>query len=968
MKKSIAFVVFTTVVLATFLFAQKSTTTIATRWLKVDQLAEKQLSESVLKEVQAILEQAQKEKNSPEVIKAMVYKMGFTLEKNPDKAPALIKDFEAFAEKSTDPAEKALLHSMTADLYAQFYLKDQWTINDRTIVTGFVPEDIKEWTKNIYFDKISKHLAASMENPTILQQTDALKFAALLEKGADSKVLQPTLFDFLGNRRIEILKRLTLATSVKNPLETPELFADIPQFTSFLLDSTYKISVENNVVDTYCQLLAFRQKADNTPALLYVNLQRLKYMKEHTEAANSDSLYLAALNRLEKQYATNEAVVEVLAEKANHYLSNSNDDENKSNKKIAYDICSDGLKRFRNYKRIGLLSNIQKSIAHKTIGISFNQVAKPATTLKVHLNTTNISTLKLTVYRLNATALEYYNYVQNRRNEKSLYTKKTVVETKQIDIKPDVNFGAVTTEIDLKTGTYGIYEICAEPVGSDNQSERVMGSLTISDLAFLNRTNVPKQASLYVLDRISGKPESAVKVSVYEYKWTGNRYSINFVAAITTDKNGLCQYSFKEGYSNNVLMFEKGKDCFFTNASYSYFNQQNRVDNKNPRIDIFTDRSLYRPGQTVYFKAIVYVSNKLEQKTIAGAEYEATLFDANGQKVSGKKYRTNEFGSIAGEFVLPEGGLNGTYRIQVGTISQHIWVEEYKRPTYEVTIDKPKAEISFGEKTTVKGTVKAYAGYTIAYAKVKYRVVRSTHRYCWWWSAPDKEINNGTTSSKADGTFEVSFIPEKTKSEIIPFRNEQFYTYTIYVDVTDPKGETQQGQQYISVGDKSLFILAELAEKIDKKQSLNIEVSTETLNGEKVNSTIKYSLYRLEESDVYAEKMDDKTVLKETEKVLSGSFDTNNKKLNLSVANLASGRYKLVFTTPDAHRKEVKLEKTFVLYDVNDKRPPVKSYEWFLATKTECVVGEKAQIQFGTSTKNSSVLYEVMQGKTILES
>ena len=967
MKKSLAFIVFTTVVLATFSFAQKSKTTFAVRWEKVNQLAEKQLPESALKEVQAILDQAQKEKNSPEIIKAMVYKMRFTLEKNPDEAPALIKDFEAFTEKSTDPAERALLHSMTADLYAQYYQKDQWSINRRTEIVGTVPDDIKEWTKNIYFDKITKHLAASLENPTVLQKTDALKFAALLEKGADSKELQPTLFDFFGNRRIQILEQLSQSTAVKNPLTNPELFSDISEFVGYSLDSVYNFSVENQVVDTYRQLLAFRQKVDNAPAILYVDLQRLQYMKEHTEAVNSDSLYLTALNRLEKQYAGNEAVVEVLTEKANYYLANS-DDENKSFKKMAYDICSDGLKRFPKYKRIGLLNNIQKTIAHKSIGISFNQVAKPATTLKVHLNTTNVSTLKLTVYRVNATALEYYNYAQNRRNEKSLYTKKTVVETKQIDIKADANFGNVTTDVDLKTGDYGIYEICAEQVGSDNQSERVIGSLTISDLAFMNRTNVPKQASLYVLDRMSGKPVSDVKVSVYDNKWTGNRYSINYVTASTTDKNGLCQYSFNENYANNILMFEKGKDCYFTNASNSYFNERNRSENENVRINIFTDRSLYRPGQTVYFKAIAYFSNKTKQETLAGAEYEATLFDANGQKVSAKKYKTNEFGSIAGEFVLPEGGLNGTYRIQMGVGSQTIWVEEYKRPTFEVTIDKPKAEISFGEKATVKGIVKAYAGYAVADAKVKYRVVRSTHRYCWWWSAPDKEITNGTITSKADGTFEVSFTPEKTKSEITPFRNEQFFTYTISVDVTDPKGETQQGEQYVSVGDKSLFILAEMAEKIDKKQAFNIELSTETLNGEKVNSTVKYSLYRLEDSDVYAEKMDDKTVLKEAEKVLSGSFQTKDKKLNLNVGNLASGRYKLVFTAPDAHGKEVKLEKTFVLYDTNDKRPPVKSYVWLLASKTECVVGEKAQIQFGTSTKNSAVLYEVMQGNTVLES
>src|ERR1035437_1952784 len=185
-------------VFTTMIFSKQPTSTIEKRWATVEELATKQLPESALKEVEAILSQAKKENNSVEVIKSMVYKMRFTLDKNPDEAPALIRDFEAFTSKSTDPTERALLHSMTAELYAQFYQNDAYTINNRTELKGFVPEDMKEWSKNIYFDKINTHLAASMENPAMLQHTDALKFAALMEKGDDSRSLQPTLFDFLG--------------------------------------------------------------------------------------------------------------------------------------------------------------------------------------------------------------------------------------------------------------------------------------------------------------------------------------------------------------------------------------------------------------------------------------------------------------------------------------------------------------------------------------------------------------------------------------------------------------------------------------------------------------------------------------------------------------------------------------------------------------------------------------------------
>ena len=965
MKKSLVFIALVTVVFTAFLVAQKTDISLEKQWKTVQELADKQLPESALKEVEKILSQAQQEKNSTQIIKAMVYKMRFTLDKNSDEAPALLKDFEAFTEKSTDPAERALLHSMTAELYIQYYQKNQWTINQRTEIKGFVPEDIKEWTRNIYFDKITKHLASSMENTAVLQQTNARKFKELFNVGPDSPTMQPTLFDFLSYRTIQLLEQISQTTMIKNPLNNVELF-NLSEFPTIKPDTAFQNSIENPIIKTYQQLLDFRIKEKGVWAIIYADLHYLRYLRHNTELQNADSLYLSTLYKLKTQYNENEAVVEVMGELASYYLANSYND--KLNRKIANDICSDGINRFPNYTRIGLLSNIQQEIKRKSILISFNEVAKPGTTLKVQLNTSNISTLQLTVYKVNATALEYINHIQNRQNGKTLYPKSTFVETKQIDIKPDANFGKVTTDIDLKTGDYGIYEICVEEQGNKNESERAIKAFTISDLAYIKRINKSNLASLYVLDRMTGIPVSDVKVSVFEKKWTpGNGVLTNLVTNSKTDKNGKCQYSFNWNEYNNVLIFEKGKDCYFTNNSYSYFNEQKSHENNNVRINIFTDRSIYRPGQTVYFKGIAYVSTKIKEETVGGTEYEATLFDAINQEVSKNKFTTNEFGSIAGEFVLPEGGLNGAYRIQIGESLQTILVEEYKRPTFEVIIDKPKAEISFGEKVTLKGTVKAFAGYTIADARVKYRVVRSTYRYCWWLSEPDLEVSNGTTSSNVDGTFDVSFTPEKTKNEALTFHNEQFYTYKVYADVTDPKGETQQAQQYMSVGDKSLFILAEVAEKMDKKLPFSIEISTETLNGEKVNSMVKYSLYRLDNSDIYAEKLNDKTTLKEIEKVLAGTFDTNNKKLNLTVDNLASGRYRIVFTTPDIHGKEVKVEKTFILYDINDKRPPVKSYVWFLASKTACIVGEKAQIQFGTFTKNSSVLYEVMQGNTVLE-
>lgn len=973
MKKYFVVIAITSLLFVTLLVAQKSTIPLEKRWKTVQELADKQLPESALKEVESILAQAQKEKKSADVIKAMIYKMSFTLDKNPDETSALIKDFESFTEKSTDPAEKALLHSMTAELYALIYQRDQWTINQRTELKGTVPDDIKEWTKNIYFDKISKHLSASLDNAAVLQKTDADKFITLLQKGDDSKTLQPTLFDFLGNRRIHILQQISAACSLKNPLSDTSLFADINTFMSLSLDSAYRGSTENQVLETYQQLLAYNKQTNNIPALLYTDLQRLNYINQEKESGDdNDSLYIHALKHLEAQFSDNEAVVEVLAEKASYY---QNRPQTANHLKTAYEICEQGIKRFKKYKRINLLKNIQSQITQKQLDIFYPVIVRPASTFKLKVQSANIQTLQLQVFKINATAEQYFKYKHNNRNQKVIYPDNTLLETRNIEVKPNTNFENQTTPIEFKTGDYGIYEFRVRENNDSSVSERTLGAFTVTNLSYMNRITEPNLGNLYVLDRQTGHPQEQVNVTVYKNKWARNEYQLNLIKQLVTDKTGLCQYPFTANDANNVFFFSKGKDQYFSSESYSYFNQHDARNNESMKLNLFTDRSLYRPGQTVYFKGIAYQADKTNQKVAnEGIAYEVTLFDANNQKVTAKNFKTNRFGSFAGEFVLPQGGLNGAYRIQSGNYSQVFWVEEYKRPTFEVKIDKPKNEVSFGNKVALSGSVKAYAGYAVGDAKVKYRIIRRPHRYCWWFQEPEKEITNGTTVSKPDGTFEVSFVPEKSDKAELNVRG-QFYTYNVYADATDLKGETQQGEQSVSVGDKALFILAEVDDKIDKKQACNIAIHTETVNGEAVRSNIKYTVSRLAETTEYNEEITNKAIepeeiynFKVQEEVLAGNFDTDSKKLQLALGKLTSGRYKIQFQTTDAYGKQVTAEKIFILYGQDDKRPPVKTYVWLQSPVTECAVGESATILFGTSTQNSMILYEVMQGNTVLES
>lgn len=941
------------------------------QWQKIEEFAEKQLPESALKELEVLLEYAQMQKNSEETIKALIYKMRFTLEKEPDKAPKLINDFEAFAEKTSDETEKALLNSMLAELYTQYYQANQWNINERTEVHGTIPGDIKEWTRNIFYEKISDLLDASLQNAELLQKTDVRKYELLLEKGDDSKLLQPTFFDFLAQRKINILESLDNITDVQNMLKEDKYYLPAKEFVAIKPDEEFQQSPENKIITVYQQLLAFHL-ADNQPdALIYIDLQRLHFV--HSKSDDKKS-YRKALEEMEKKFKTFPAVIEVMADLAKYYyeFESNEDEENKdfNNKALrtAFDICADGINRFPEYKRINLLKNIQTEISRKKLSYSHKGVCLPNSKLDLNISFANIDEAELKIYKLDVSAIDYYTYNQNSRNNKQLHPTAKLIETRKIKLRKDANFLSSDTVISFSASDYGIYELSLSSPAETNKEQIAYSSFTVTSLSYIMRKSDSDQISFYTLNRESGLQIPGVTVKSGSLKWKGSNYDFNLRTTTKTDNSGFCKIPTQNGYSSDVYFLESGNDKFFSSQNYQYYQSYGEsIENTRALLTILTDRSLYRPGQTVYFKGISYFSSKNKQEVNKNASYEVTLLDANYQKVSSKKFKTNEFGSFAGEFVLPGEGLNGAFTLRTEGGSQTIWVEEYKRPTFEVKIPKPVVEIRFGDNVTLKGNVKAFAGYNIANAKVKYRVMQQPHFYCWWMNRQSKELIAGSLTTDAAGNFEINFTPEKPIDMIVGWR-PNVYTYVVSADVTQPNGETQQGEMSFSIGDKALFINATIADKIEKSSKLSIPVYAETINGERIPTIISYSFFRLEESGKYIENNNDLDSLKVKSKVVAGTVNSADGKIAIDPRKWESGVYRLVLTAKDKFGEEVKSVNNFVLYSNSDKKPAYKTYEWIFSEKTECEPGENAVVRFGTSTKNTMVLYELMQGNNILES
>ncbi len=943
-------------------------------WDKVAQLTKEDLPESALKEVEIILKQAESDKNTVQLIKGSVQVAVFTLKIDPDKAPAQIVGFEALIEKATDASDKSILQSMTAELYIMYYRNKSWDINKRTEISGPATGDLTQWTKNNYSEKIVSLLNASLKNSDFLKKTNIEKYDALLND-VDDKLLEPTLYDLLAKRKVKLLSNLkNLLNEAEFTAREDLLYLPSEKFLEAEMDTTIGSAIDREIIRTYQQWLRFRVNDTNTAALINTDFSRIntfisllpRWYAPYGSSGLKDweTYQLSALRTMADKFKNHEQVLRVLALEASLYKSkyNANDSIRNCFNRKAYDICEEGITRFPNAQYANVLKNMVDQIRQKRMSTSNNEVVKPNTKLEIVLNTSNLDSVELKIYRINTTAQAYFSSRANYMNTVS--PNATLLEKRWIKLNKDLNFNSTSTTTSVNTGDYGIYEFTFG--NNEIPNEQVRSQFVVSDLAYM--TQSASKTQYCVVDRVTGKPAPKVSINSFTINYGQQKTELtpNFINGLT-NKNGIFEYTPQRNtYGNTVLFFEKGADKYLS----SMFNElrYNSVRNVNKTfiLSILTDRSVYRPGQTVHFKGIAYISNADVQEVSANETIEIKLMDANRKQVAIKTLKTNEFGSFADSFVLPMDGLNGYFSMVTNYSNTYFLVEAYKRPTFEVTMEKPKTEVYLGDSIKAHGKVTTYSGHPVAGVNVAYQVVRQA-QYRMMTQTSQTVVSSGTVQTTADGTFEVAFQAQRNNQA----NGEQYYNYQISTVVTDQKGETQKGEQTVSVGDKSLFIEVGLSNiaKIEKTKELVVEVHLVTLNNENAEGIVHYELFQLEQPVDFMDKANQKPVVEgRGTSVLSGNFDTKEIKLKLDLKKFDSGYYRLVFFTLDNRKDTVEVTKKIMLYAPNDKRPPVKKYTWLDVSNLIYAVGEKAVVKFGSSAEKVYVLFQIMKADSILES
>ncbi|MDD4404270.1 MAG: alpha-2-macroglobulin family protein [Parabacteroides sp.] len=862
------------------------------------------------------------------VIKAHIKQIKDKLEKDQELFPSLISETEKLADKQTDPASKAILHSMIAELYGEYYGNNRYRIDRRTAVEGFIPEDIREWTSNHFAGKIKEHIKASLTPADVLQQTPSISFKEILETGEDSPELRPALFDLLAHRGISILGNFG--------------------------DSEDLYGTKQLAEQLFGELNDFRKSDPNPKASLLVALDYLQYSNQGNDDQESRQTYAASLDSLMHRYKTNDFSTEIRIAQINlleseMYQSGNGD----SIRTIIHHICTEGVAAFPSYSRIAVLKNRLAYMEQPSLEISGNKTFYPGSVNKLDLKVKNLNRITLSLYR---SIIRPETVYLSSGNLKETKEKRGVMVRQQVySLSQPNTYQIQDTSFTLPALEPGLYEC---EVASPGMSETVTHLFVISRLAVIARTLPSNEHQLLVTDLQSGKPLKGITVRFFENK---NR-EIKAIASAISDKDGLVTVPIKdENFMYQAV--SRGDSCSFLSNIYTYRPFQT-IQNEQSEISLFTDRSLYRPGQTVFFKGIAFVRNSEIPKVIPGETYTVILRDANYKEVASRKVTTNTFGSFSGEFTLPSSVLNGSFSIETHEGSVMFDVAEYKRPTFSLSMLPLTEAVAFGDNISIKGEAKTYSGTVLKEGTIQYRIIRKPQWLRGYYpSAREKQVANGKTDVSKDGTFTIGFVPTAEKADAA--NSTTVYRYEVIALATDSKGESQESRYEFMVGHSAITLNAEVDGAINKEQA-RILITAKNLNGlpASVNGGT-YIIARLKE------KMLSETVIEPnkpevSEQVMHESFVAGDSIGRAKLRLLPSGRYRITLKGSDAKGRSVSEQTEFILFGKGDKKPPVASHTWLVEEKTVCLPGEEAVFTFGTSHKNAYVLYEITSEKGVL--
>lgn len=842
------------------------------KWQQIDSLMGKERMQTAEKMVQELYTNAKANNNMVQALKAQLYllRINDAYKENADSLNIIFAEKES---RTSDFPANAIWSSIAAQLYWNYYQQNRWTILQRTKTANEVSNDFAFWDAAKFYDKVSRLYLASLSRSEDLKHIDITKYNAILAKGTNTEKLRPTLYDLLTFRAIGYFQndeKDIVNPAYKFQINDANAFAPANEFINYAFTTKDSSSLQFQALKLYQQLMAFHAKDASPDALIDADLQRLQFVYNNATLPAKKKLYENALAAIVEKNAHNAAAAEAAYRL---YTSQYEGDiqPRTYGRKIAAIPTKVANRDYITLKaKLEAISNqfpaseggihAQQKIIEITtssLDIKTEETVLPNEPSKSLVTYRNTAKVYFRVYSLTQKDFATFNrYDQNNPVGKMLSQKplKAWAET----LPGTEDFDTHNTEIKIDGLPEGYYIVFASSKENFAQTDNLLTATKFqaSHISVINISQSSKsKKSGYILDRKTGQPIANATVQLLKqvYNKITKQYDYQKSNSTTSAVDGSFQLATGENYASYQGIAVKHKDNELFLLDYISLDNYNTPVGKTFKSYFFTDRSIYRPGQTIYFKGLLFESDSLSRSNLAWPNIttEVTFYDANNQKIASQKLTSNEFGSVSGTFTAPENGLTGYMRIENEYGSTSISVEEYKRPKFNVQFDTLKAAYKLNETIHVKGKAQAYAGSNIDGAAVKYRVVRNT-RFPYYWlsyrwgypsSSAQQEILNGTTQTDVNGNFTIDFtaLPDETVDK----RTEPVFTYTIYADVTDINGETRSGTQSVQIGYHATQIVANIPEMATPQQADTLNITTQNLNGNFVAANVKMTITQL---------------------------------------------------------------------------------------------------------------------------
>ncbi|HUH74033.1 MAG TPA: alpha-2-macroglobulin family protein [Chitinophagales bacterium] len=777
-------------------------------WKKYQSFISKGSTRDALQTAQNIYDKALKENQTDQKFKATIhiYKNRMVIEENSEAN--IINDLKSSIQKSTSIDEQALLKILLAQSYFTYYSAQQYKILERTY-SNERSSDFAMWDAQQFQQEISNLYFEALNHKNELKKYPLDNYSAIISKDNNAKFSLPiqNLSDLLFHEAIQYFSSGSIQlieASNAFQMNQKDLFSSVENFVKTDL-SNKNSSNEWKALELYQEWIANHLQDKNLDILSYIDHQRLRFVYDHYVGEKKNDLYAESLEKAYQHYTSATAKALFKAELIQLWYQERTGDFDYTLTQIVEE-AQILLKDYPNTLGAVSMQDLIHTIQSKSLHVTLEEFIPANQPFKTFVAYRNLSSIRYKIVEWKE--IRQQNAYQNNQEVWNAIQKLKVVHSGNFKLPASEDYSPHSIEFALNGLAFGKYALITYTEDVLNNIEK--GKFTISpfqvtDIAITFREN-QDNIIVSVLNRKSGLPFNQIPVEVL----TRAQYNQDFktTASAFTNQKGevyLPKASLLKSYYK--IQIKNGVDKIETPDQY-YNYQQPRVNKtvKTFSTKIFTDRSIYRQGQEVFFKGIL-ISN-FEDTVRPGIQesIEVIFRDANYQEVSKQTFTTNEYGSFSGFFRIPEGGLNGNFTLQTPYGAESIQVEDYKRPTFEVTVPPIEGNFQLGDSILVKGQALAYSGANISQATVNYIVQRKAYFPIWGYygryfprPVTPAILTSGATATDENGNFEITFIAEKDKN------NFNIYDYKISIEVTDITGEVRSNISNVRVGKNSVL-------------------------------------------------------------------------------------------------------------------------------------------------------------------